>query len=154
MLDAPRKGNVYASECPTRLVLDRIADKWTVLILALLSHEPLRFNTLLRHIEGLSQKVLSQTLKRLERDGLVARTVYATVPVSVEYALTPLGHTLAHSVTPIIVWSETHIDAVLDARTAYDARQGGGGRLSDRTRAARQRSALRKKARRINAAAI
>ncbi len=123
LLDVPQKGNVYASECPTRLVLDRIADKWTVLILALLIHQPLRFNALLRQVEGLSQKVLSQTLKRLERDGLLSRTVYATVPVSVEYALTPLGATLARSLTPIIAWAETHIDAVVAARDAYDARQ-------------------------------
>lgn len=120
LLDAPRDGNVYAAQCPTRHVLDRIADKWTVLILALLAHRPLRFNTLLRHIEGLSQKVLSQTLKRLERDGLVARTAYPTMPVSVEYALTPLGQTLAASVWPLIAWAESNIGAVLDARAAYD----------------------------------
>jgi DNA-binding HxlR family transcriptional regulator len=122
LLDAPQPGNVYAAECPTRLVLDRIADKWTVLILSLLVHRPLRFNALLRQVEGLSQKVLSHTLKRLERDGLLSRTVHATVPVSVEYALTPLGATLARSLGPLIAWAETHIDAVLAARDAYDAR--------------------------------
>ncbi|WP_089341238.1 winged helix-turn-helix transcriptional regulator [Burkholderia singularis] len=120
LLDVPRDGNVYAAQCPTRHVLDRIADKWTVLILALLAHRPLRFNTLLRHIEGLSQKVLSQTLKRLERDGLVARTAYPTMPVSVEYALTPLGQTLVASVWPLIAWAESNIGAVLGARAAYD----------------------------------
>ncbi|WDD96530.1 helix-turn-helix transcriptional regulator [Burkholderia sp. FERM BP-3421] len=125
LLDAPQPGNVYAAECPTRLVLDRIADKWTVLILALLVHRPLRFNALLRQVEGLSQKVLSQTLKRLERDGLLSRTVHATVPVSVEYALTPLGATLARALGPLIAWAETHIDAVLAAREAYDERAIG-----------------------------
>ncbi len=125
LLDAPQPGNVYAAECPTRLVLDRIADKWTVLILALLVHRPLRFNALLRQVEGLSQKVLSQTLKRLERDGLLSRTVHATVPVSVEYALTPLGATLARSLGPLIAWAETNIDAVLRAREVCDARDAG-----------------------------
>lgn len=116
--------NAYASECPTRVVLDRIADKWTVLILGLLGQHPWRFNALLREIEGLSQKVLSQALKRLERDGLVSRTVFATSPVTVEYSLTPLGRTLAGSLDALIRWAEDNIEAVQAAQRAFDGRAG------------------------------
>jgi len=119
--DAAEGWNCYAANCPTRFALDRIADKWSVLILGALGREPLRFNRLLREIEGISQKVLSQTLKRLERDGLVTRTVFATVPVTVEYAVTPLGTTLARAVTAVIDWANTHIEAVMKAQEAYDA---------------------------------
>ncbi|WP_407716723.1 winged helix-turn-helix transcriptional regulator [Mangrovibrevibacter kandeliae] len=112
--------NAYASDCPTRVVLDRVADKWTVLILGLLSRGPLRFNQLRRAIEGLSQKMLSQTLKGLQRDGLVARRIEATVPVTVEYRLTPLGRTLIDPVDALRIWAETHINAVRAAQAAYD----------------------------------
>lgn len=112
----------YAANCPTRLVLDRIADKWTVLILGLLEDRPMRFNRLRQQVEGLSQKVLAQTLRKLERDGLVSRTAYPTVPVTVEYALTPLGRTLAVAVEPLRVWAEEHIGEVQHAQQAYDVR--------------------------------
>jgi DNA-binding HxlR family transcriptional regulator len=114
--------NCYAANCPTRLVLDRIADKWTVLILGLLGNGPVRFNRLRREVEGLSQKVLAQTLRKLERDGLVTRTAFPTVPVTVEYALTPLGGTLAMAVEPIRAWAEAKIDEVSRAQQTYDAR--------------------------------
>ena len=81
----------YAAGCPTRMLLDRIGDKWTVLVLGLVCDRPRRFNALRRDIEGLTQKMLSQTLKAMERDGLITRTVLPTAPVSVEYAVTPLG---------------------------------------------------------------
>lgn len=112
--------DVYSEACPTRLVLDRLADKWAVLVLALLARGPRRFNALRREIEGLSQKVLSQTLKRLERDGLVARQAFPTVPVTVEYSITPLGRTLAETVEALARWAETHIETVLAAQRAYD----------------------------------
>lgn len=115
------KWNPYSVNCPTRTVLDCIADKWAVLIISLLKAEKLRFNNLLKKIEGISRKVLSQTLKRLERDGLVTRTVYPTVPVSVEYALTPLGFGLSESLAYLLLWSEKNVDAVLVAQQAYDA---------------------------------
>jgi DNA-binding HxlR family transcriptional regulator len=118
-------GNTYVQTCPTRLVLDRIADKWTVLILGLLGEGPVRFNRLRREIEGLSQKVLAQTLRKLERDGLVRRTAFPTVPVTVEYALTPLGGTLADTVDALRVWAETHIGQIEAAQRAYDARTAG-----------------------------
>lgn len=114
--------NVYSDQCPTRLVLDRVADKWTVLILGLLERGPMRFNRLRREIEGLSQKVLAQTLRSLERDGLVTRTAYPTVPVTVEYALTPLGRTLAVAVDALRRWAEENMGQVADAQRAYDAR--------------------------------
>lgn len=80
----------------------------------------MRFNQLRREIEGISQKMLSQTLKSLERDGLVSRKVFATVPVTVEYSITPLGATLAETLVPLRVWAETHIAQMLEARAAYD----------------------------------
>jgi DNA-binding HxlR family transcriptional regulator len=115
------KRNAYASACPTRLVLDRVADKWAVLILGLLRDEPVRFNKMRRQIEGISQKMLSQTLKSLERDGLVDRKAIATVPVTVEYSITPLGKTLCVTVDGLRIWAETHIDKVLKAQKRYDA---------------------------------
>lgn len=113
--------DVYEDMCPTRMVLDRIADKWALLILDRLEAEPVRFNHLRRDIKGISQKVLSQTLKRLERDGLVTRTAFPTVPVAVEYALTDLGRTLTHTVAALAHWAEHNMDAVLAAQSAYDA---------------------------------
>lgn len=112
--------DAYASACPTRQALDRIADKWTVLILGLLESGPMRFNQLRREIEGISQKMLSQTLKSLERDGLVSRRAFATVPVTVEYSITPLGATLAETLVPLRMWAESHIAQMLEARAAYD----------------------------------
>ncbi len=120
-MEQPPPWNAYSATCPTRLVLDRIADKWTVLVLGLLAGQPMRFNRLRREIEGLSQKMLSQTLRRLERDGLVSRTVFPTVPVTVEYALTPLGHTLTDVVAAVRLWAEGHIAEVLRSQRAYDA---------------------------------
>src|SRR5918993_5506580 len=117
--------NPYAATCPTRLVLDRVADKWTVLILGLLANGPMRFNQLRRRIEGLSQKMLSQTLKSLERDGLVSRKAFATVPVTVEYAITPLGETLAAAVDALRLWAESSVDEVLAAqRRDHPPRRG------------------------------
>src|ERR1700732_5501713 len=94
----------YAAGCPTRLRLDRIGDKWMVLTLSLLRDKPRRFNALRRDIEGVTQKMLSQTLKQMERDGLVTRTVLPTAPVSVEYAITPLGQTLALVLDKLHPW--------------------------------------------------
>jgi DNA-binding HxlR family transcriptional regulator len=115
-----RTFDVFAAGCPTRVVLDRIADKWAVLALARLSHGPVRFNQLRREIEGVSQKVLSQTLKKLERDGLIRREAFATVPVTVEYSITPLGRTLTATVEGLTRWAEENIQAVLQAQQRYD----------------------------------
>ncbi|MDS7596532.1 helix-turn-helix domain-containing protein [Agrobacterium tumefaciens] len=113
--------DVYEDRCPTRLVLDRLADKWALLILDRLRGEALRFNILRREIKGISQKVLSQTLKKLERDGLIARQAFPTVPVTVEYSLTPLGKTLTETVAALAHWAEGNIEAVMEAQKAYDA---------------------------------
>ncbi len=118
------RGDVYAADCPTRLLLDRIADKWTVLLLTTLDDGPMRFNALKRRIEGVSQKMLSQALRQIERDGLVTRTVEASVPVSVTYAITPLGRELVKSLRPMIDWAETRMAQVAAARSAYDKGRG------------------------------
>ena len=112
--------DAYAANCPSRIVLDRLADKWTVLLLGILSERPTRFNQLRREIEGLSQKVLSQTLKNLERDGLVTRKAFATVPVTVEYSITPLGKTLAGEMEALLHWAEKNVGQVLEAQRRFD----------------------------------
>ncbi len=114
----------YAAGCPTRLLLDRIGDKWMVLTLSLIRDKPRRFNTLRRDIEGVTQKMLSQTLKQMERDGLITRTVLPTMPVSVEYAITPLGQTLAAVLDGLQLWARDHIADVLAARQLYDGSAG------------------------------
>ena len=117
------KPNAYAAACPTRQILDRIGDKWAVLILILIRDEPMRFNALRRAIEGISQKMLSQVLKSLERDGLIKRRVFATVPVTVEYSITPLGQTLAAAVDPLRDWAEENLKEVQSAQRRYDAQR-------------------------------
>jgi len=119
--------NPYSSSCPTRKVLDRVADKWTVLVLGLLIEGPIRFNRLRRAVEGISQKMLSQTLRSLERDGLVSRKAFATVPVTVEYAITPLGRTLANTLDGLRIWAETHMEEVTANQQRYDAGASSGG---------------------------
>lgn len=111
--------DVYDPQCPTRQALDRIADKWTALIVGLLAQRPHRFGELRRGVRGISHKVLSQTLQSLERDGLVRRTPLATVPPMVEYALTELGRTLDEPLAGIRNWAERHIEAVQAARDIY-----------------------------------
>lgn len=118
--EAPR-WNPYSSACPTRVVLDRIADKWTVLVLGLLGDGPKRFNQLRKSVDGLSQKVLAQILRGLETDGLVTRTAFATVPVTVEYELTALGHSLRETLDGVRLWAEANIEAILAARKARGA---------------------------------
>jgi len=113
------KWDVYNEKCPTRLVLDRIADKWTVLIVVALDGKTKRFGELRRELGGVSQKMLTQTLRGLERDGLVARMVYASVPPKVEYSLTELGQTLVHIFESIRSWAENNIEEVLKAQSLY-----------------------------------
>lgn len=115
------KHNVYAAGCPTRQILDRIADKWTTLVIGTLAERTTRFSELRRAIEGISQKMLTQTLRELERDGLVLRTVYAEVPPRVEYSLTPLGRTLCEPLRTLTQWAEANIAQIERARTAFDS---------------------------------
>ena len=106
--------------CPSRVVLDRIADKWTGLIVLALADETLRFGELRERIGGVAPKVLTQTLRALERDGLVTRRVYAEVPPRVEYSLTRLGRSLREPLEAVQAWAERHVSAVLAAREAAD----------------------------------
>lgn len=118
------KWDAYNELCPTRMVLDRIADKWTVLIVGALEEKTKRFGELRREVGGVSQKMLTQTLRGLERDGVVVRTVYASVPPKVEYSLTRLGRTLVRILEEIREWSENNIEDVLKARDDFDRRSG------------------------------
>lgn len=112
--------DVYAAACPSRQALDRIADRWTTLIIGQLAERPHRFGELRRAIDGISQKMLTQTLRGLERDGLVSRRVLPTTPVAVEYALTPLGETLIAPMAAIHAWAEAHVPEMMAARRAYE----------------------------------
>ena len=117
------KAPTFERDCPIRIVIDRIADKWTVLLVSLLSDgKPHRFNELRRNVEGISQKMLTQTLRDLERDGLVRRTVYPEVPPRVEYALTPMGVTLCGPIRQLGDWATTHVDEIKHAQAEFDAR--------------------------------
>jgi DNA-binding HxlR family transcriptional regulator len=112
--------NAFLALCPTRQLLDTLADKWVCLVVAALKDEPQRYSHLSQTIAGVSQKMLTQTLRSLERDGLVTRSVTASVPVRVDYELTPLGRTLLPVMSAIKAWAETHMDEVRVARKAYD----------------------------------
>ncbi|MCS6797462.1 MAG: helix-turn-helix transcriptional regulator [Myxococcota bacterium] len=105
-----------------RDVLERIGDKWSVLVVALLRDGPLRFSALRRSIEGISQRMLAATLRGLERDGIVKRTVLPTAPPRVQYALTPLGRTLLEPIMGLAAWAERYRPAIQRARACYDRR--------------------------------
>jgi DNA-binding HxlR family transcriptional regulator len=111
--------NMMDAACPTRQVLDRVADKWTMLVIVALEDGTLRFSELRRSIDGISQKMLTQTLRALERDGIVEREVIPTVPVTVRYTLAPLGHSLANAVNVIREWAYANMDDIEAARAAY-----------------------------------
>lgn len=117
-----RTFNVYSATCPTRQVLGLIADKWTTLVIGRLEHGPKRFSEIQRSIGGISQKMLTQTLRGLERDGIVERYVYAEVPPRVEYTLTPLGRSLSGLLAALRQWSEVNIEQIESAQQQYDTR--------------------------------
>src|ERR671916_3293704 len=104
-------------DCEVRQILDRIADKWSLLAIALLEGRTLRFTELQRRIDGISQRMLTVTLRQLERDGLVRRTVHPVVPPRVDYELTPLGATLHDTIEALVTWTETHQNEIAAART-------------------------------------
>ena len=112
--------DAFMAQCPSRQLLARISDKWVPLVLAALSDGPRRYSQLSRTIAGVSQKMLTQTLRSLERDGLLTRTVTPTVPVSVSYELTDLGRSLQEVIGGLKAWAETHMESVLAARASYD----------------------------------
>ncbi|MEC3951737.1 helix-turn-helix domain-containing protein [Nocardia sp. CDC153] len=114
--------DVYSAKCPTRQVLDHIAGKWTVLVIdSLMQQGTLRYTDLARRIGGVSQKMLTQTLRSLEADGFLTRTVHPTIPPRVEYELTPLGRSLAEPIAALRQWTEEHINEIERARAAARA---------------------------------
>ena len=121
--DAAPAGDPYQQGCPTRRILDRIGDRWTVLVVGALGDGTSRFSELKRRIEGISQKMLTQTLREMERDGLVVRTMHAQVPVRVDYRLTDAGLSLRAPLKALEEWSIEHLGSVLTAQQSYD-RQG------------------------------
>ncbi|CAA9387198.1 MAG: Transcriptional regulator, HxlR family [uncultured Nocardioides sp.] len=121
--------DAYLAACPSRKLLDRISDKWVTLVICALADGPMRFSALSRHLAGVSQKMLTQTLRTLERDGLVTRHVTPTVPVRVDYELSALGRSLLEPIQHIKDWAESHMDDVSTAQLTYDAaREKDGAR--------------------------
>jgi len=112
--------SAFANMSIVRPVLDRIADKWTILILTVLCPRPSRFNAIKRRLDGITHKALADALKRLERNGLVTRTVLPTAPVGVEYAITPLGHSLRQPFEALCGWAVENGAAIEDASASYD----------------------------------
>jgi DNA-binding HxlR family transcriptional regulator len=112
----------FPVNCPTRLLFDQISDKWSMMVLTVLDAGPLRFNAIKRHLEGVSQKALTQCLRKLERNGLVSRTVIPVSPVAVEYEITPLGRALQRPLKALHDWMLGHLGEIDTAREVFDAR--------------------------------
>ncbi|OZM80460.1 helix-turn-helix domain-containing protein [Pseudonocardia sp. MH-G8] len=116
-------GIVYRSDCPSRPILDQIADKWSMMVMAVLDR-PRRFNDIKRRLEGVTQRVLTQTLRRLERNGMIRRRVLPTSPVGVEYSLTPLGESLRQPFGHLYGWTVSHSDEIRNCQESYDRQRG------------------------------
>lgn len=114
--------DAFVSACPSRILLDRLSDKWVSLVVVALADGDQRYSELSRRVAGVSQKMLTQTLRNLEADGIVERTVTPSVPVRVDYALTPLGHSLREVLVGFKRWAEEQMPQVLEARERYAAR--------------------------------
>lgn len=112
----------FVVDCPSRLLLDQIADKWSVMVLTALDDGPMRFNAMKRLLQGVTQKALTQCLRRLERNGLISRRVIPVSPVAVEYEITPLGRSLQKPFKALYQWTLTHFDDVEAARQHFDKR--------------------------------
>jgi DNA-binding HxlR family transcriptional regulator len=119
----------HKPECPVREILHRVGDKWSIQVVAFLCDGPKRFTELRRSIEGISQRMLTLTLRELERDGLVTRTVYPTIPPRVDYELTSLGRKLLQPITALARWAEKHRASIQTARDQYDSRAGQRRRI-------------------------
>jgi DNA-binding HxlR family transcriptional regulator len=117
-------------ECEVRTILDRIADKWSLLVIYVLADGTKRFGELRRDIDGISQRMLTLTLRQLERDGLVIRTVFPVVPPRVDYELTELASTLLDTIQALVAWAGKHGNEIIQARNAYDARAAAEARIS------------------------
>lgn len=118
--EAKEQYDAYMAACPSRNLLDRISDKWVALVLVALGQSDKRYSELSRRLVGVSQKMLTQTLRLLERDGLISRELTLSVPVRVDYSLTPLGRSLLPILAAVKAWAENHMDEVFAARAAYD----------------------------------
>ncbi|MEV7727473.1 helix-turn-helix domain-containing protein [Streptomyces sp. NPDC087917] len=116
--------------CEVRQILDRVADKWSLLVISYLERRSLRFSELRRMIEGISQRMLTVTLRQLERDGMVRRTVHPVVPPRVDYELTPLGESLHDTIQALVDWTEAHETQISSARTEYDNRLAYDAKVS------------------------
>lgn len=110
----------FSSECPSRALFDQIADKWSMMVLAVLDDGPQRFNAIRRRLQGVTQKALTQCLRRLERNGLVAREVISLSPVAVQYQVTPLGRTLQEPLKELHMWTLLKLPEVTTARETFD----------------------------------
>lgn len=117
--------NPYRRDCPSRRLLDRIGDRWTVLVVGALDAGPRRFTEIGAEVEGISQKMLTQTLRSLERDGFVERTAHPVVPPRVDYELTPLGRSLQHPLRELERWAVDNMDAVAARQSDYDGARTG-----------------------------
>lgn len=116
-----KTSDIVTEACPVREVLDRVAGKWSILIIVATARGPVRFTELERMIDGISRRMLTLTLRNLERDGLLTRTVYPTIPPQVEYSLTDIARELHESLLSLTDWAQRHREAVITARQAYDA---------------------------------
>ncbi len=112
--------NILDPDCPSRVIFQRIGDKWASLVVQVLADGPIRFSELRKMVHVVTPKVLTQTLRTLERDGLITRTVHAQVPPRVDYELTELGSSLLEPLTLLRLWAEDHVPSILKARDAYD----------------------------------
>lgn len=116
--------DVLSAACPTRQIVNRLGDRWTLLVVYALTGQPYRFRQLQRAVEGISQRMLTQTLRNLERDGIVDRAVKPMTPPQVSYSLTPLGDSLSQAIAHIRTWSYSNIEQVDRARNKYDRSAG------------------------------
>ncbi|UCT05957.1 winged helix-turn-helix transcriptional regulator [Enterobacter mori] len=114
----------FSSDCPSRALFDQIADKWSMMVLAVLDEEPQRFNAIKRRLEGVTQKALTQCLRRLERNGLVSRQILSFSPVAVQYEITPLGRTLQQPFRELHQWTLNKLPEVEAARRQFDQAAG------------------------------
>ena len=115
--------DIFLANCLSRQVLQLIADQWTPLVIYALTEDTMRFSQLLKRIDGISKKMLTQTLRALERNGLVQRVVYPVVPPVVEYSLTPLGQTLIEPIKALTAWAYGHLQEVAQAQMVYDQQE-------------------------------
>lgn len=116
----PDTSDMFFADCAARVFFDQVANKWSVMIMTMLNERPARFNEMMRRLEGITHKALTQALRRLERNGLISRQVLETSPVGVEYSITPLGRTLQKPFGAVYEWAILHLEAIEEACLSYD----------------------------------